>query len=161
MEKRADRASILSKINNKARSTAITNVDKAQNYGYTADGACPSTVNCCKKNVSKATGMSKPGACASSIVEWAFRKSQHGNCSTADPRVVMPMGQLNCWIRLRKQAGQDSRADIQQTRKIALRRMKDAKARWLNVRGPMSATIATAMDLGWAPIHPNRWLNKD
>ena len=39
--------------------------------------------------------------------------------------------------------------------------MADGPTRWLRVTGPMTATIATMMDIGWAPVLPNKWLNQD
>ena len=47
------------------------------------------------------------------------------------------------------------------TWKTAVRRLRVERTRWLMVRGPMSAAIATVMDVGWAPVLPNKWLNRD
>ena len=33
----------------------------------------------------------------------------------------------------------------------------EAKRRWARVRGPLSATIVTLLELGWQPLQPNRW----
>lgn len=37
-------------------------------------------------------------------------------------------------------------------------KLKDKDTRWMKVRGPMSATIGTLLDLGWRPVHPTSWI---
>lgn len=38
--------------------------------------------------------------------------------------------------------------------------MRDSSTRWMRVKGPLSAAIATLLDMGWKPIHPTKWLDR-
>ena len=73
----------------------------------------------------------------------------------------MPMGQVRSWMRLWKNAADDLRKDIKEVWKIGLRKMAEEKTRWMRVKGPLTATIATLMDAGWAPVLPHKWLTRD
>ena len=160
-KRRAARSSILVKYDPRAKTAALTNIDKAQVYGYTAVGASPTTIKSCTKNIAKAAGLGRQGSCSTTAIAWSFRRQHHKHCRSADPRVVMPLGQVRTWMRLWKNADETVKDDIKKVWKIGLRRMADEQARWMRVTGPMSATIATMMDVGWAPVLPNRWLTKD
>ena len=160
-KKRAIRTEILVKVDHRAKSAALTNVDKAQTYGYTAVGASPTAIKGCTKNMAKAAGIGRHGSCTTTAIAWAYRNQPSRHCRSADPRIVMPLGQVRTWMRLWKGGGDLIKDQIRQVWKIGLRRMADEPTRWLRVTGPMTATIATMMDIGWAPVLPNKWLNPD
>ena len=105
--------------------------------------------------------MAKSGGCATTIMAWAYKRQHHKHCRSADPRIVMPMGQVRTWMRLWKDSGDDLKKDIKEVWKTALRKMADQNTRWMRVRGPLAATIATLMDIGWTPALPNKWLTSD
>ena len=66
------------------RRAAITGVQPTQEYGFTAVGMAPTSINKAKSNIAKATGLMAAGTCASSVLRWAFRKGRYITDS-ADP----------------------------------------------------------------------------
>jgi hypothetical protein len=160
-KRRANRAETLAKVDHRAKLLGLTNINPAQAHGYTAVGAAPSTIESYKRNIVKATGIGRNGCCATTTLAWSFRRQHHKLCRSADPRIVMPLGQVRTWMRLWHNANGELRRDIKQCWKTALRKMADKGTRWMRVTGPLTATIATLFDVGWTPALPNQWLTKD
>ena len=59
----------------------------------------PTTVNKCKPNIAEATGMMGAGACATSVIRWAFRKGKYADAS-ADPRVCILYDHIKAWMAM-------------------------------------------------------------
>ena len=157
---RARRTSILAKKNHKARRLALTGVKPAQIYGHTAVGMAPTTTNKCKSNIAASTGMMGAGACATSVIRWAFRKGKRSNAS-ADPRVCIPYDQVQSWIAMYHRMDPNARRDTHRNWNSKLKRLRQAKSMWQCVRGPADATIATLLQAKWAPRTPSTWNSPD
>lgn len=125
--KKSGRAGFMAKRKKKARQLGLTNIKPAQDYGYTSLGAAPTVVHACKTNISKATGMSKEGACATTIIKWSYRHGRFKSSGSADPRAIMPVGQIKAWIRLWSQADRPTRNEINTVWSKAHRRLKNPK----------------------------------
>ena len=71
--------------------------------------------------------------------------------------------QASAWIRNWNKASQETRsswgAGWQQTRDLLTR--LPTEERWRRVTGPIGATIATLLHIGWAPIQASHWLARD
>ena len=120
----------------------------------------PTNTDGCKKNIAEATGLMGPGACATTVIQWAFRKGCYANKS-ADPRVSLPLEQLKAWMGIWTRSNPAAKKRIAKSWSKLHRRVALAKSRWQMVRGPASATIAILLDLGWKPVRPNRWILPD
>ena len=95
----ARRCETLSKKNAGVRRVAITGIEPTQDYGFTAVGMAPSSINKAKTNIARATGLMAAGTCASSVLRWAFRKGRF-TTDSADPRVSIPTRQVKSWTDL-------------------------------------------------------------
>lgn len=159
-QKRACRTGYIAKIRHKARRMAVTGVATAQRYGHTAIGMSKTNVEACKRNVAQATGCMTAGACATTVLNWCFRHSKATN-QNADPRISMPIEQIEAWMRIWRTTRNKEKPSIFKLWKMVHKTLKNVKGRWHHVNGPMPATIATMIDLGWDPIHPFKWLTPD
>jgi len=113
----------------------------------------PSAIKAAQANVAKATGLSGAGTPNHIAIQWALG-------SDSDPAITRPIAQLREWRRLWLEADSDQRKEIN---KVWMKNhiiLKD-KDRWREVVGPLSATMATLLDLGWFPVHPSRWMSQD
>ena len=153
-------ASFLARRNKKARKLAITAIKPAQLYGHTAVGMSPTSINACKSNIAEATGMAGANACSTPIFAWAFRRSR-ANAAHADPRVSIPLEEIIAWIGIWGKATSSTKNAISGLWAKVYRRIAKAKTRWLVVRGAISATIATLLDLGFSPVAPTEWVTPD
>ena len=59
------------------------------------------------------------------------------------------------------EADPEKKNDIQRVWIKASREMAKSPKKWQRVNGPRKATIATVLDLRWAPISPAKWLTED
>jgi len=144
---RARRTATLAKLNHKARRLALTGVQPAHSYGHTAVGMSPTATNGCKRNIATATGMMGAGACATSTIQWAFRKSKVTNAS-ADPRVRIPYEQVQSWMAMYHRMDLKERKIVTTNWSNKLKRLQSAKSKWMCIRGPIDATIATLLQAG-------------
>ena len=94
------------------------------------------------------------GASATMAIEWAFRDSNFKTCKTFDPKVTIPVGQIETWMELFYNANQDKKKIITECWHKALAKLKGDAGRWMRVIGPMTATICTLLDMEWSPTHP-------
>lgn len=84
--KRAQRTRTLARANRRAVKLGVTSIKPTQEFGATAVGISPAAINCCKRNIAKATGLSGPGACATSVLAWTLRDSRLKKCKSIGPR---------------------------------------------------------------------------
>ena len=139
---------------------ALSGVKPSQIFGHTAVGMSPTTVNKCKSNIAEATGMMGAGACATSVIRWAFRKGKYTNAS-ADPRVCIPYDHIKAWMAMYSRMSNANKIIVTKNWHRKHARMKNAKSKWQCVRGPMDATIATLMEARWKPESPTCWVTPD
>ena len=139
---------------------ALAGVKPSQIFGHTAVGMSPTIVNKCKSNIAEATGMMGAGACATSVIRWAFRKGKYTNAS-ADPRVCIPYDHIKAWMAMYSGMSNANKIIVTKNWHRKHARMKNAKSKWQCVRGPMDATIATLMEAKWKPESPTCWVTPD
>jgi hypothetical protein len=136
----------------------MTGVKPSQEYGYTAIGAAPSAISACRRNITSATGLVGSGYCPTATLKWAFRHGKYKSTATADPRVYMPLTQISAWTDLWNSRTHGIKDRIRNIWRGIIKRLRVKKSRWQQVRGPMSATAATLLDMAWGPVHPDKWV---
>ena len=138
----------------KARRLAMSAIKPAQSalrpHGC---GHVPPSINDCKANITEATGMAGANACSTSLLSWAFRKNR-SKAAHPDPRVAIPMEQISAWVGMWTRASASTRRVLGRMWVKAYRIVAAAKNKWMMVRGPISATIASLIDLGFKPVSP-------
>jgi hypothetical protein len=120
----------------------------------------PSSINACKSNIAEATGLMGRGSCATTAIRWAFLTGKYTRDS-ADPRINVPMEQVTSWMNMWAKSTFEMKANISACWAKLYRKMASSSKRWLLVKGPMSAIIATVIEIGWKPIAPNEWVTAD
>lgn len=106
-----------------------------------------------RSNLALATGDRTAGACTTTTIQWHFEKSE----GKADPSLRMPIQQIMTWLRLWKD-NQHRKYTIIEHRTKTYCKLTTSPNKWLMVRGPMAATIATLIDVGVKPVNPISWL---
>ena len=127
-KKKAKRACYLSRRNKRARKLAITAIKPAQLYGHTAVGMSPSSVNKCKANAAEATGLAGSNACSTSLLAWAFRRS-NAKAAHVDPRVAIPTDEIKAWMGMWSRAALQTRKGTTKVWAKAYRTIGRAKNR--------------------------------
>jgi hypothetical protein len=151
---RAEAVHRLTKINKAASKLTPTGVAPMQDYGLVAQGASPSQVTKLRKNIRRGTHLGDSRGCVTSIIAWIFD-------SKVDPWVSTGVNQIASWIDLWTSR---DRATQEETRGVwskMLGKLATHPSKWSIVKGPISATIATLLDLQWGAVHPDAWLSKD
>ncbi len=77
----------------------------------------------------------------------------------ADPGVRLRVEAIVLWSKLARKLLEPKRASLSRawSRALAAFRKLDGKSPWKLVKGPMAATIATLLDIGWDPRNPTLW----
>ena len=101
-------------------------------------------------NLKLATHFGGTGACITSVLAWLFGP-------TADPLVKQAAEQLDMWVLTWKDFDPQERRETRVTWAVALGSILGGTP-LLRPKGPVEATIATLMQLGWQPSHPDRWV---
>lgn len=149
--KRSRRIAYFGKLNRKVKRIAVTKIQPVQSYGGTANGIFPTLNRKHRTNVAVATGDTSHGACTTTLFRWHFPRSKH--CS--DPYVSYPISQLKTWISLYHPAVQRyGEKTVYETWNKPYAYLSRSKNKWSKVRGPMGATIAVLIDLGFKLPHP-------
>jgi hypothetical protein len=148
---RAARVRSLAQADPHARKLTRTGVLPQASYGTPALGAAPSHIQSLRRTAALATGLARKGGCTTALLHWEFGGS-------ADPGLSTPLAQLGAWFDLWTSAAEPLRARLRRAWLRALPALRPARSRWARVRGPLGATVATLLDLGWRPIAADIWL---
>jgi hypothetical protein len=76
-----------------------------------------------------------------------------------DPAVMRRWIQLDSWRQLWLHTPAVRRPGIVKAWAKLWLHMRGAKVRWPSVTGPLSANLATLLDLGWVPLKPFLWVD--
>ncbi len=99
------------------------------------------------------SGCRVPGGCSTTAIRLGFT-------SAADPTVSAPKQVLQEWLNLLDEL-QPQKASLELAWRRLVQQLSTAKSRWGRVRGPVSAVVATLLDLGWRPLGPACWKDTD
>ena len=124
-------------------------------YGAEVAGVPPSELARWRSLAAAATGVPRSSCTTSAI---AIEHGVH-----EDPAVKMRLKQLSQWAQLWGEADDGMRRRIRRVWTLAYRTLSAAEARrrWHGIIGPIGATIATILDIGWKPIARDFWQGPD
>ena len=75
-----------------------------------------------------------------------------------DPGRTMMVQQVEAWFQLKKRwVGKEEL--LERTWGLTVQRLEEASSRWQMVRGPLAATVAYLLDMGWQPRGSDEWLD--
>ena len=75
-----------------------------------------------------------------------------------DPGRTMMVQQVEAWFQLKKRwVGKEEL--LERTWGLTVHRLEEASSRWQMVRGPLAATVAYLLDMGWQPRGSDEWLD--
>jgi hypothetical protein len=121
-----------------------------QSWGHQSAGVAPSQLDRMRRNLKKCTHLGDTKGCTATTIQWVYGKY-------IDPFIDIRVQHIREWMDLWDSMDTDVRRRV---RKFWSREMpgivKDPM-RWREVKGPISATIATVHDIGWKPAAPDRW----
>lgn len=75
-----------------------------------------------------------------------------------DPEVKCRVTVVKEWLSLWRGMVAEDRASVENLWKKKLPQLQEAATRWLRVRGPVTAVIATLLALQWKPVRPVAWM---
>ena len=73
----------------------------------------------------------------------------------------IPTKQIKSWTEIWNRNDGAMRIRIKRAWMKAMIKLGNAKSRWQCVRGPITAAIATLMDIDWQPIDPIAWITPE
>ena len=140
--RRSLRVRILAKQNVTARRLYGSGVQPQQCYGHQIIGISPVIEKAMRRNMAVGSGMSSVGTCPVTVCHWAFTQSK-------DPGVLWPVDQCKSWIEAWEAAEPSFRIRMarQWLQFATMLKALPNQRRWRRVRGLMSTTMATLLDL--------------
>jgi hypothetical protein len=151
-KERARAVGRFSATNKKSKKLFHTGSFRQEQYGAAAMGKTPSQIAATKRNATAAIGANRRGRDATITLALEFADGM-------DPEVMIPLDQLKQWTLSWDKLDDGLRKQVRRAWMIKMPQLRNEETRWKRVKGFMSATIATIMDLGWAPIGPTVWLH--
>ena len=75
-----------------------------------------------------------------------------------DPGRTLMVQQVEAWFQLKKRwTGKEDL--LERTWGLTVQKLEEASSRWQMVKGPLAATVAYLLDLGWQPRDSDEWLD--
>ena len=149
-KKRSMGTAILAAKNRKVKRIANTGPALAHHYGHTVYGMPPTDLSRCRENIAKTTDDKHHGTCSTTTLAWHVYDSK----SVCDPAIRLSTKQIKTWLRLYRSLDDSNRRTITKRWCSTYARMSRHRYKWALVRGPIAATIATILDMGWKPLSP-------
>ena len=147
--RRLQKLKVIKRYNKYAFKLHNTNLWPTATFGASAMGVAPSSIKLLRRHAGQAA-LGRHGQCSTSAIAIQFRDG-------ADPAVRIRTQIISQWIGIWVAASEEKRQEIVTLWPRQIHRLQHS-ARWSRVKGPMQATIATLIDLGWVPNHPDRWM---
>ncbi len=151
--RRARNIAQLVKVNRGAKLLARTGFKPAATWVLEAQGLAPSTLLRLRGHIAALSGCEHPGGCATT----AIRISSGDD---ADPLVFGRLQLLSEWTELLNLL-EDKKTSLERTWGKIRSSLENAKKPWGKVSGPISAVIATLMDVHWKANSPWEWIDSD
>ena len=150
--RRAKRLAILAKSNKSLVALVDTNLWPTSSHGHQVQGMAPSKCDRLRAILAGACAVAGVDPCSRTVLSVCLGWQK-------DSYVAAVRDQVQTWIHIWL-----NNASLQQRMKAQwahiLLDLKDPSTRWKRVKGPMAATIATALDLGWIPAKPDHWYDR-
>jgi hypothetical protein len=78
----------------------------------------------------------------------------------ADPGNRLRAEALVLWIKVIRKVPTERLLALGKAWEAAVGKLQDKRTRWATVVGPLGATVATLLDLGWVPLRPGEWVDE-
>ena len=147
---RARRTKELVHRNATALKLVMPGVSPQQSYGHQVNGASHSQILGMRRNIKGATHFGGTGACFTTSIAWLFGP-------TADPGVKIVCEQLDMWVTTWAKMDSNDRKETRRTWALAIGEFLMRKSA-SHTKGPIEATIAALIYLGWQPSAPDYWV---
>ncbi len=154
MKKAANRAAMIRSVvksERKARVLCRTGYKPQAVWGLEAQGLAPTVLRRLRAQVASMSGMKHPGGCSTTCIRLAFGLD-------ADPFVFGRLQIFQEWIALIPELVEHQRP-LELAWKKLLDGLRSAARPWNKVKGIISATIATLLDIRWDPKSPWEWID--
>ena len=152
--KRAARGGWLAAKDRRATRLFSSGAAPMAEYGATTNGLSPAYLDRLDSMAARAAGANGFSPCSTSLTWFHLGFI---------PSVRAIGKQASAWIRNWSRADAETKAlwgrGWQQIRDLLTELLPEE--RWRRVTSPISATIATLLHIGWAPVQPSHWLAKD
>ena len=123
-------------------------------YGITAVGASPPLMNALRKAAANSTGILNAGRDTSTLIGLTLGRD-------ADPYTKLRLDQFRSWARILR-LNPDLHERITRCWHVKYRRLRARQERkWDIVKGPIAATLATFIDIGFSLPHVASWTTRD
>ncbi len=131
-----------------------TSIYPTSTYGHQAFGTPPSVLRRIRAEAAQATGYDFPGQCTTTIVQLFY--------GDRDPAIRLRVEIVSEWLRFWYHHPA-LRLSLVRSWLVLRDRLVGlpANRRWYHVRGHISATIATLLDLNWQPKAPSLWFDQE
>ena len=149
-KQRADRTRALVNRNRLALKLVMPGVAPQQAYGHQVNGASASQTQGMRVNIKRATHFGGSQACLTTVIAWLFGP-------VADPGVRNYCEQLDMWVTTWAKMDPTDRRETRRTWALAVGEILLGKTSTCT-KGPIEATIAALMHLGWMPSTPDVWV---
>jgi len=151
---RAYRVRALTKVTPKAR-TIVWQALKAQlSWGQAMKGVSPTTIKANKALLVKATHCRQAGGCTTTALGIIGQGKK-------DPAYVYRQELLSTWLELANVLNPTQHQMIAAAWQKEAGKLKEPKTRWNRTTGPLTAIISTVWEIGWKPIKPLIWEDKE
>ncbi len=150
-KRRTQRVRRLARATRTAAKLYRTGVWAQDTFGAEVCGVPPTQLSRQRSLAASSTGAPRSSCVTSAIAV--------GHGAHWDPALKMRLKQFSAWMDLWSPAGEQLRSRIRRAWTACRRRLAQTpKAdRWRGVIGPVGATIATLLDIGWNPVAPDFW----
>ncbi len=151
--KRARAIAQLVRVDRATKVLAKTGFKPQAVWGLEAQGLAPSTLKRLRAQVAGMSGCKHPGGCSTTAIRLAYDE-------TADPHHYGRTQLLREWLHLYTEL-QDQRGALALTWRRITAQLRSSPRPWNKVKGPVSAVVATLLDLEWDPVGPGLWRDLD
>ena len=150
-KRRTGRVRQLAKATRQAAKLYRTGVWSQVSFGAEVHGIPATQLHRMRSLAAMSTGVPRSSCVTSAIAI--------GHGEMWDPAVRMRLQQVKAWLRLWCATSRGERPRIRRAWACTYRRLAQTptRRRWRSVVGPMGATIATLLDIGWIPAAPDHW----
>jgi hypothetical protein len=144
--KRARAIAQLVRVDRGSRVLAKTGFKPQAVWGLEAQGLAPSTLQRLRALVAGMSGCKQPGGCATTAIRLAYDEQ-------ADPYHYGRTQLLTEWIHLHSGL-QEQRGALGLAWRKIVAKLRSSPKPWSRVNSPVSAVVATLLDLEWDPVSP-------
>ena len=146
--KRLVKLKVLKKLDKRATKLYATNLWPASTFAIGGMGVAPTSIKKLRTQAGQAA-LGKFGQCNTTAIALMMRAG-------ADPAIKVRLEVVKQWSQMWRSMDDGTKARVRAVWQKQLPKLQAAN-RWSHVRGPMRATMASLIDMGWNPVFPDMW----